>query len=676
MKQSTDPFGDFEEYDDEDKVASSFKSGVIKRTLSKWWLAVIFLVLGATAGLYYQSTKLDTVTAVAVIEVNQKDMKIIGDDLETDQTKVDTLLATIVAKMSGPEVLNAVVADPVVQAITEMIPPKASLKPVYMRSEEELTFSTANSVTKVELAEYITKCAEVSNERNTTLIRVAVIHPKEKTAKVIADAFARVFVQMESNLKSGGNSKVRGILAKESNVSKADLREAEKSFQVYTQALELSNKVKESREEVVQLRQRYKSLHPKRQHAEGAHKDLLTNFAREINRVVVVPSEQEYWESIAAELKALEVVMTQDDEESYTAADDWFALAQSSLSARSSFLKTTVDQQSASYQATTQRLAELGMAQQNTFDDLKIVEKAYLTPSGRKIIPFAGAIVGLMCGVGIAYFLAMLDYKIHDVQTGEEVSGLSCLAAVMQDSKFGRPTNGVWNSLLISDPSSMNAEALRNLRTSIVLLGKKERHQSILFCSAAPSEGKTSVSVETAAAFALNKEKTVIIDLDLRKPKVSGMFTQLDASIGIVDVLSGQKPLESVIQSSSIENLDVILSGAKVPNPAELLHEEELSALIAKLKQSYDRIIIDSAPVLPVSDTRVIAKFVDDTILVALAHKTPGGAMIRAKELLSKSGGSLAGFVINGIKSKAKGYGYYGYKGYGEYGESYSDGNK
>ena len=141
-------------------------------------------------------------------------------------------------------------------------------------------------------------------------------------------------------------------------------------------------------------------------------------------------------------------------------------------------------------------------------------------------------------------------------------------------------------------------------------------------------------------------------------------------------MLSGQKPLESVIQASSIENLDVILSGQKVPNPGELLHEEELSKLIAKLKQNYDRIIIDSAPVLPVSDTRVISKFVDDTILVTLAHKTPGGAMIRAKELLTKSGGNLAGFVINGIKSKAKGYGYYGYKGYGEYGEAYSDGDK
>jgi len=655
-----------------DQVEGIFRAGLLRRVLKRWWMVVLFTVLGLIGGIYTQSTVFKKHKAMAVIEVGIKDKSIIGADLERDRTQAEMKLATTASKLTGNEVLMAVASDPEVRELTEVFPPGANLKPIYMRSDKELQFGRADSESKHKLASSLASWLEVQPRRNTSLIGIEISHPKKETARVLADAFARVYVAREAKTKTGGSEQARSVLNKEVEDLEGKLKLAEGSLQVYARALELSAKVQESRDRVVALRLRYKAMHPKRQQAEGMHEDLLNGFAREIHRAMETPSEAVYWVTLKPELLRLNGRRKLVGQEGYDAADEWLALAQSSLAARESTLQKDITQQSAVFQASKQRITELGVAEQGSFDKLRIAERAFLLPVSSLrafTLPVAGLGLGCIAGVLFAYIFALFDYKIHDVMTAEEITGLSCLAAILLDKRMGRDQKGGWQPVLQADGISANAEAIRNLRSSIALLGKRERHKVILLTSASPGEGKTSISAEVAAAFALNNEKSVLVDLDLRNPKVSIMFPQLNREVGVVGVLSGQQELSEVIQPSSVENLDVILSGSRVSNPGELLHEEEVEDIIKKLAEMYDRVIIDAAPVLPVSDTRVISKFVNDVVLVARGHKTPGGAVIRATELLTSGGANVVGVVMNGLKHQTRGY--YGYKAYGEYGEAY-----
>ena len=203
-----------------------------------------------------------------------------------------------------------------------------------------------------------------------------------------------------------------------------------------------------------------------------------------------------------------------------------------------------------------------------------------------------------------------------------------------------------------------------------MLLGKAERNKSILITSAAPGEGKTTMASELAASFALNEQKTILVDLDLRKPRVHTLFPGVNESLGISEVLSGQADLAVVVQRTNVQGLHVICAGTKPPNPSELLQEDEIADIISKLCEYYDRVIVDTPPVLPVSDTRLIAQHVQTVILVVRALKIPVGAIIRTKELLEQARIHISGVVINAMKRKHIGSGYYGYRGYGEYGGS------
>ena len=353
------------------------------------------------------------------------------------------------------------------------------------------------------------------------------------------------------------------------------------------------------------------------------------------------------------------------------AEGEWMAIVQGALLARTGSLQADISHKKSHFNRVTQRITDIDVEEKNEQYDLRIAEHA--VPSGNVQIDKykrlgQGVAGGAIAGFAIAYLLAMLDFKIYDVRTVEEATGLPCLAAVPENTVFDIEEN--WQNVLDADHRSANAEAIRNLRASIMLLGKADRNKTILITSAAPGEGKTTIASELAAAFALNEQKTILVDLDLRKPRVHTLFPGVNETLGISEVLSGQADLATVVQRTNIQGLHVICSGTKPPNPSELLQENELDDILDKLGEYYDRIIVDSPPVLPVSDTRLIAQHVQTTILVVRALKVPVGAIMRTTELLEQARVTVSGVVINAMKRKHIGSGYYGYRGYGEYGGS------
>ncbi|MDR3594817.1 CpsD/CapB family tyrosine-protein kinase [Clostridium sp.] len=208
-------------------------------------------------------------------------------------------------------------------------------------------------------------------------------------------------------------------------------------------------------------------------------------------------------------------------------------------------------------------------------------------------------------------------------------------------------------------PKSIAAEAYRTLRTNIQYSSFDKEIKTIVVTSAQAAEGKSTVSGNLALAFAQNEKKVIIVDCDLRKPSVHKNF-KISNLKGLSEVLIGKEKLDEVIQSRN-ENLDILPSGKIPPNPSEMLASSSMNNLIENLKQKYDIVILDSAPLQAVTDAQILSTKVDGTILVIRAQRTNRQAVSEAKNLLTKVGSNIIGTVLHAVENtRGKYYYYYG----------------
>jgi capsular exopolysaccharide synthesis family protein len=205
------------------------------------------------------------------------------------------------------------------------------------------------------------------------------------------------------------------------------------------------------------------------------------------------------------------------------------------------------------------------------------------------------------------------------------------------------------------------SEVFRSIGTFIQLSSSTHPPKIILLTSPGEKEGKTTTAINTAIAMTESVGKGIIIDADLRKSTFHTIFN-LDNSIGLTNFLSGNSELnEELIKLSTVRNLDVITSGPKPPNPSELLGSQRMRDLLDFLSNLYDFIIIDSPPMLGMTDSIHLSRYVDGVILLARAGSTPQEALIESKKILMHINAKILGVVLNGIKEKDFRYGYYSY---------------
>ena len=208
-------------------------------------------------------------------------------------------------------------------------------------------------------------------------------------------------------------------------------------------------------------------------------------------------------------------------------------------------------------------------------------------------------------------------------------------------------------------PKSVVSEAYRTLRTNIQYSSFDKKIQSIVVTSAEAAEGKSTVSGNLALAFAQNENRVIIVDCDLRKPSIHKNF-KVSNLAGLSEVLIGKAQLNEVIQKRN-EHLDILTSGKIPPNPAEMLASSAMTNLIDKLKEEYDVIILDSAPLGAVTDAQILSTKVDGTILVTRAERTKREVVLEAKNSLEKVGANILGCVLHAVENtKGKYYYYYG----------------
>ncbi|MGE5627293.1 MAG: CpsD/CapB family tyrosine-protein kinase [Solirubrobacterales bacterium] len=230
---------------------------------------------------------------------------------------------------------------------------------------------------------------------------------------------------------------------------------------------------------------------------------------------------------------------------------------------------------------------------------------------------------------------------------------------------------GKLNLITVNDSRSPISEAYKTLRTNMQFSSYDKQVQTIVITSSGPGEGKSTVSSNLAVVFAQSGHKTILIDCDLRRSKLHRIF-QISNNKGLSNFLAGQCNEDEIINSTPVDNLSVIPSGTRPPNPSELLASNKMQSFLEKLKEEYQYIILDTPPVIMVTDAQVLSRYSEGVVLVICADQVDRGAAIRSKELLLKVNARILGVVLNKVKSSGKGY----YDRYSDYYYNEGEGKK
>ena len=269
--------------------------------------------------------------------------------------------------------------------------------------------------------------------------------------------------------------------------------------------------------------------------------------------------------------------------------------------------------------------------------------------------------LGLLLGVGAAFLREYLDDSVRTKEDLEAVSGgLTTLGLIPRIEGWRDRSDTVIDS--IDHPNGPAAEAYRAVRTSLQFLGIDDDLKIVQFTSAGPGEGKTTTSANMAVALSRAGHKVVLVDCDLRKPRVHSFFG-MDNSRGFTSVLLGVDSMQEALQRiPSIPRLALLTSGPLPPAPSELLSRKVVEEQLHRLTTVFDYVVVDSPPLLPVADALVLSGYVDALILVANAKSTTKRSLHRAVELLQQVDAPIAGTIFNGVTAEdTYAYGGYGY---------------
>jgi len=263
-----------------------------------------------------------------------------------------------------------------------------------------------------------------------------------------------------------------------------------------------------------------------------------------------------------------------------------------------------------------------------------------------------GIIIGLVVGVGLAFFIEYLDTSVKTIDDVERSLQSPVLGVIPQNVGL----------VLEEGVDSPHAEAYRVLCTNILFSRKDEKLNTIAVVSAGAGEGKSTTVLNLASVFAQSKQRTLIVDSDLRRPTLHKMLG-ISNNLGLTNYLMKQNTLEEVIQTTDVPTLDFLASGKLPSSSLGILSSSQMKDLVNELKKRYDFIFFDSSPIMGVSDASILASEMDMTLQVIQYRRYPQPMNIRAKQLIEKVGGNLVGIVLNNI-NMSQDESYYYYSGY------------
>ena len=684
--------------------------------LSRWYWIALGLALGSLASAYYLSKVPKKYAATSSLLIKQQTSTVMSRDQvdEIDMRSIEGL-NTVAERIRRFDLLERVASRMDVRSLPGLMPPPVDWRPSWLadwvddragKQPEEK--ASEGPPAPAALAGAMSDWMQISIRRGTRLLDITFTHEVPEVAKALADAVAREYLAEIAGALTEGRSSKSDTLLKQSEEVRVKLQQAESALATYNRALELHKSLENLENNVSQLARRYLPKHPKMIAASSELTGAKNRFLEEFAIAVSSSADAGYW------LTARDEIETSNKD-----PETKLRVARQLLLARTGVLRGEIASQMSVFNSMLTRLGESNVNREGEESSAEVssfarVPGMHTEPQPAKVFT-TGAGGGFAFGIAIAFLLIRLDNKFRSVAQTEEETGMPVLAAVSDieirhieqamrahakkhPDETVDPHQEVWDPRMVFRTATHHtsfAEMFRILRASVSLLGDETRRKVTLFTSALPGEGKSLVSTNFALAGAGQGRKTLLIDLDLRKPNVHRTFgvKRNEMGMGMVEWLAGQASFDEVVtRDTGAENLHVIFSGKRAPNPGELLNVARLKQFFAEACARYDLVVVDTAPLLAVPDTRIIAPLVDNLCLVVRANYVPRGAVHRTLELLASADTHPSGLVFNGFKETRRmigeNYSYgsyrlsrygrpyqYGYGNYGSYG-SYGSGEE
>ena len=675
---------------------------LLRDLLSRWYWIVLGGVLGLLGASYYLTKAPEQFTATTTLLIKQRTASVMNQDqMEEISLSSQEGLNTVAERVRRMDLLERVASRQDIRDLSGLVPQPVNWFPGWVTNLRSEKVELLPSVPSPQvLAGMLAQKMQVTLRRNTRLLDITFTHEVPEVAKTVADGVAREYLAEITGDRNIDRSSSMELLVKESNAARSKLQQASVARSLYARSLELHRALEAQEAKIQAMRGRYREKHPDMIAAIKELSDLQSRFMVEFDDVRKAPVESDYWETTA-----------EFSSKSQPPADpsERLRTARQLLLARDQVLDSEISSQNAVFQAMLTQIQNATINQKGNESEAEVSSFARVpgrptSPVMAKVLAI-GSVAGLASGLALAFLLARLDNKFHTVSQLEEYTGLSVLAAIARLSprrlakaleKYQQGPGRLPGALAVRPDMDQTllfqpglsettyAEMFRVLRVSLSLLGEESQRKLTLFTSALPGEGKSTVSANCALAAAAQGRRVLLIDFDLRKPTLHQLFGIQSAEAsrpqaGLVECLAGHASfVDAVIQQSGHENLHLLLGGRRAPNPGELIHPARVAELLKEACRYYHHIVIDSAPLLAVSDTRLLAPLVHNVCLVVRAEYTPKTAVLRAIDLLIDAGAPPAGLIFNGYGEKRRDMGYnysYGYYRSGKYGaETYGYG--
>jgi succinoglycan biosynthesis transport protein ExoP len=396
---------------------------------------------------------------------------------------------------------------------------------------------------------------------------------------------------------------------------------------------------------------------------EAELKTLQKRKAQEVNRVIN-SLKNDYRVTLAKE-KSLKTALAKQKKES---------LDLNQKAVQYGVLKRETESARNMYEVLIKRFKETTLTEDMRAGNIRVIDRAevpeHQVKPRKKLNILLAIIVGFVTGIGLAFFFESLDNTIKIPEDVKQHLKIPYLGPVplFASEKEGNPGDAMRPDLVAFHlPKSTASESFRGIRTSILLSSAESEPQIILVSSAGPREGKTITAANIAVTMAQSGSKVIILDCDMRRPKIHKLFG-IPREHGISNLLASSSDVEGAIVRTRIPNLDVMPCGPIPPNPSEILGSKRMVNLLDTLRKRYTRIIIDSPPSTAVTDAVVLSKSVDGVILVIRAGETIRQMAKNGVAQFAAVGAPLIGAILNAVDLGRDSYYYYQYYYY-YYGE-------
>lgn len=638
--------------------------------LSRRWLIIAFIVLCLLAATCYLLQAPKIYESRASLEVEEEAPRVVNiQEINTQDYRSPEVLKTIEQTLLSDTLLLRVIKANGLDNDPVFAPPKPD----------------GSAYLDIELADRFKKKLTVALRRGTRLIDISVEDTDPRRAQQLTASVVKEFVDQNFEQKFSVAKAANDFLLQEADRLKAKLHKSEEAVQKYREdnfAVSLEDKqniivekLKELNLKVTQAKAERLKLEPDalaiQQGRAKTPEDLLTLAS--VNSVPVVVdlrrqlAEKQSKYKMDGQMNGLKQTLNRallnagtSVVKSYEAAkateaklsaalkdQEQAALDLNKIAIPYNVLVRELESDRALYESVLTRMKETGVTKGINDSNIRVIESplvasAPVKPRKLKILALA-LLAGLVVGSGVVIILDMTDSSIRSIDQAERISGLPVLTSIPESRRKHLDKEPV----LIAGPASHEAEAFRSLRTALSFCGQDEDLKTILFTSANSAEGKTYCSLNYAVALAQMGFRTLLIDADLRRTHLSRLVLADPKAPGLTDCLTRCASIVDCSTPTGIENLSILGAGERASKPTEVLGSGEFAHVIKEAALHFDRIVLDSAPVNPVSDTRLIAKEIQAVCLVVRAGKTPQRAVARACHLLAQAVNTSGGMILN-----------------------------